>query len=140
MTAPSPREAARVAREATYRSHILAAAERLVGRRGLERTRMEDVTREAQVALATIYRLFPTKQDLYRSLADTRARAVFDHAHATSNLDANPLDNLLAFVMGIVDYLLDNPETLRFTLRTMPTSWGLDDDDADWATRARLSC
>jgi AcrR family transcriptional regulator len=135
VTELTPQEATRLDREATYRTHILGAAERLVGRVGLERTRMQDVAAEARVALATIYRLYPTKQDVYEALAHTRAGEVFAWARATVVDDASPLDNLMAFTLGLADFLFDHPDTLRFTLRSTPISWGLGEDDAEWSAQ-----
>ncbi len=133
VKALTPQEASRLDREATYRSHIMAAAERLVGRHGLERTKMQDVAAEARVALATIYRLYPTKQDLYEAVVRARAAEVLDAGRAAVTDEATPIDNLMNFTLGMVAHLLEHPDALRLTLRTTPTSWGLGEDDADWA-------
>ena len=44
---------------------ILRAAARLGNEHGLERMQMNDVAKEAGVAIATLYRYFPSKTDLF---------------------------------------------------------------------------
>jgi hypothetical protein len=41
----------------------------------------------------------------------------------------------LAFTLGLADFLLEHPDTLRFTLRATPVSWGLGEDNADWSAQ-----
>lgn len=52
---------------------ILRAAGELGAERGLERVQMQDVARRSGVALATLYRYFPTKTHLFASLLDDQA-------------------------------------------------------------------
>src|SRR4051812_41152686 len=60
-------EAARYARPQTAKeAAILDAATRLFGDRGLEATRTADIAAAAGVTERTLFRYFPTKQDLYR--------------------------------------------------------------------------
>jgi AcrR family transcriptional regulator len=60
-------ESARYARpQSAKEAAILEAATRLFGDRGLEATRTADIAAAAGVTERTLFRYFPTKQDLYR--------------------------------------------------------------------------
>jgi AcrR family transcriptional regulator len=49
------------------RRRITAAAHRLFGERGFDRVTVAEVAREAEVAEATLFNYFPTKEDLFYS-------------------------------------------------------------------------
>ena len=53
------------------RQKVLAAARRVMARKGLE-TQMEEIARRAGVGVGTVYRHFPTKDDLVEALAEER--------------------------------------------------------------------
>lgn len=63
----SPAEPTSPEQKARYR-RILAAASRQGAAKGLERVQMHDVAREAGVAIATLYRYFPSKTHLFTAL------------------------------------------------------------------------
>lgn len=66
-----PAEPTSPEQKARYR-RILAAAARHGAAKGLERVQMHDVAGEAGVAIATLYRYFPSKTHLFTSLMRTR--------------------------------------------------------------------
>lgn len=63
----SPAEPTSPEQKARYR-RILVAAARQGAAKGLERVQMHDVAREAGVAIATLYRYFPSKTHLFTAL------------------------------------------------------------------------
>ena len=62
-----PAEPSSAGQKARYR-RILRAAARLGARDELERVQMQDVAREAGVAIATLYRYFPSKVHLFAAV------------------------------------------------------------------------
>jgi AcrR family transcriptional regulator len=62
-----PAEPSSAGQKARYR-RILRAAARLGARDDLERVQMQDVAREANVAIATLYRYFPSKVHLFAAV------------------------------------------------------------------------
>lgn len=62
-----PAEPTSAEQKARYR-RILAAAARHGAAKGIERVQMHDVAREAGVAIATLYRYFPSKTHLFTAL------------------------------------------------------------------------
>jgi len=94
---------------------------------------MQDVAAEARIAVATIYRHYPTKQDLYAALVQRSAEGPFLRASAVVDPERSPVANLMAFSLEIFRFMVDRPDALRFTLRTTPASWGLGEDIESWA-------
>ena len=77
------------ARSAATREHILKVADRLFTERGCRAVGMDEIVREADVGKMTIYRQFPTKDDLIVAvLEDRSARASEALAAAASAKDA----------------------------------------------------
>ncbi|MGW5861191.1 TetR family transcriptional regulator [Streptomyces sp. NPDC055239] len=60
------------ARQQERYARMLRAAGRLGAQHGLERMQMHDVAREAGVAIATLYRYFPSKTHLFAALMHDR--------------------------------------------------------------------
>ena len=60
-------------RQAHGRAAILAAAARAFAARGLHGTTIDDIARETGFAPSSLYRYFPSKQDLHRALIDSTA-------------------------------------------------------------------
>jgi AcrR family transcriptional regulator len=52
------------------RQRILEAAEELFSHRSFEKVRMEDIAEWAKIGKGTVYRYYPTKDDLYMSLLE----------------------------------------------------------------------
>jgi AcrR family transcriptional regulator len=61
------------AQEQHRREQILAAALACFARQGYHATAMDDVVRESGLSVGAIYSYFPSKEDLFLSLADQRA-------------------------------------------------------------------
>jgi len=55
----------RTPRQAAKREHIVGAASRVFAARPYHRVRMDDVAAAARVGKGTLYRYFPSKEDLY---------------------------------------------------------------------------
>src|SRR6478672_11668762 len=61
------------AHEQQRRAQILAAATACFARQGYHATSMDDVVRESGLSVGAIYSYFPSKEDLYLALSETRA-------------------------------------------------------------------
>jgi len=69
-------------------SEIIAAAIEIFGERGFGKTRLEDVARRAGVAKGTVFVYFPSKEDLFRAVAQTVLSSHLERLHSTAaNLD-----------------------------------------------------
>lgn len=64
MNSSLRRPPSRAAQKLLRQRNIVRAAQRLFGSRGYQATAMEDVAREARLAVGTLYNYFPSKNDL----------------------------------------------------------------------------
>ena len=62
------------------RDNVLTAAAALFGQKGYENTTMAEVARLADVAVGTLYKLFPSKEALKYALLEWRAAAVLSYS------------------------------------------------------------
>lgn len=77
----APAEPSSAGQRARYR-RILRAAAKLGARDELERVQMQDVAREANVAIATLYRYFPSKVHLFAAVMRSQVLRLHDEAVA----------------------------------------------------------
>lgn len=94
------------------RRDIMSAALRLFASRGYRGTRISDIAEVAEIGEATLYRYFPSKEDLLQSLHRDAAVRHFGRA-AASGRDANTEQRLVAIVRSFLaeysEYLRTNP-------------------------------
>lgn len=88
-----PERGLRERKKARTRAAIQQEALRLFRRHGVTATTMEQIARAADVSVSTVFRYFPTKDDLlalggYRSLAGAIARAFADQPAERTALEA----------------------------------------------------
>jgi TetR/AcrR family transcriptional regulator, cholesterol catabolism regulator len=74
-----PAEPSSAGQKARYR-RILRAAARLGAHEELDRVQMQDVAREADVAIATLYRYFPSKVHLFAAVMRSQVLRLRDEA------------------------------------------------------------
>ncbi|WP_229054696.1 TetR/AcrR family transcriptional regulator [Aeromicrobium sp. Leaf350] len=96
---------------ARTRRHIAAAAMREFGDRGYDATTMEDVARGADIGLSTLYRYFPTKEQLATAYLG-------DPGLMGEELRARPVDEptevaLGQVLLGFIDQVTSTPEEGR---------------------------
>jgi AcrR family transcriptional regulator len=93
---------------------ILAAALRLLGRRGVRRLGMQEVSEAAGVSRGTLYRYFPSKEHLIAAVA------VYDEWRFTDGLAASlrgvvdPAERVDALVGHVFDYIRTHPARSLF--------------------------
>jgi AcrR family transcriptional regulator len=95
--APAP-QPERVLRADARRNHeaIVAAAKSLFADEGLD-AQMPDVAKAAKVGVGTVYRHFPTKDDLIAGLAGERFERLADKARESLEAE-DPWEGLCAFI------------------------------------------
>lgn len=109
--APLPRGARRAART---RAAILDAAERAFRAEGYRGARMEDIAREADVAIGSIYNHFGDKDGLYHALAE-RSVELFGRYMAQAYVAGEtPLEQVMAAGDAYLRFHLEHPGAFRF--------------------------
>jgi AcrR family transcriptional regulator len=72
------------------RAAVLAAAALQFERKGFEQTTMADIARQAGLAVGSLYKLFPSKQALYRTLLERHAAALLAHPAGSRPVEIHP--------------------------------------------------
>ena len=93
---------------------ILAAAHRLMERRGVEQVTMEEIAQAAGVAKGTIYLYFQGKDELMRALLAQVGEAMAADLEAVLALDCSHRDKLAKTVTVLMEYV--NRERLLFPI------------------------
>src|SRR5204863_1369458 len=95
---PAPPAADRVLRADARRNHdaVIAAAKKLFADQGLD-AQMPDIAKAAKVGVGTVYRHFPTKDDLIAALAIERFERLAEKAREGIEAD-DPWEGLCEFV------------------------------------------
>ena len=103
----SPAEPTSTEQKARYR-RILVAAARQGAEKGLERVQMHDVAREAGVAIATLYRYFPSKTHLFTALMRSQMGRLAD-ASVGPAPDDSPEEGITRLLVNAGQELLRTP-------------------------------
>jgi len=123
-TAPSPRAAAREARESVYREHILAAGEKVFAEQDFDAAKVQDISRLAGLSMGSIYALFPSKEQIYASINEQRGNELLALVQQIVAAELAPLDALDALVTTYIDYFYAHPDFLRMNVRA-GAAWAL---------------
>jgi AcrR family transcriptional regulator len=105
------------ARQEVYREHILDAAEKIFAETGYEDAKVVAMATAAGVSLATVYRSFEAKWDIYRAVHARRTAALGAFLAERIQPGMPPLELLLAGVSGYIEFHMRNPDYLRMHLR-----------------------
>jgi AcrR family transcriptional regulator len=105
------------------RSKIVAAATRLFGRRGIARTSLTDVAKQAGVPLPSLYDYFKDKQDLVAAVPEENYLALYAQLTGPADNDVDPRKQLRAIYLGNLEYIRANPDWGRvFFLEIWPSA------------------
>jgi AcrR family transcriptional regulator len=99
-SARTPHDAAREA----FRSDLRLAAERVFAQKGFAATKMNDIAREAKVAVGTLYNYFPSKEHIFSELCTVLGSAFYAQLGASLSV-LSPLAKLEQFVRTSLDYI-----------------------------------
>ncbi|WP_448205572.1 TetR/AcrR family transcriptional regulator [Azospirillum sp. sgz302134] len=95
------------------RETILAAAAALFAERAYADVQVDEVAKAAGVGKATLYRYFPSKEDLYLESLGRALDELDDRLDAPAPAEAAPRDRLCAMVSALIDTLGEQLPTLK---------------------------
>lgn len=99
--------------EQTFRlDWVLGAAEKVFLQRGFEGAGVAEIAKRAEVALATLYKTFPSKADLFAGVIERRMDGFLGHVRAASG-DGAPRDRLEQLVRAMFAYFLQRGDLFR---------------------------
>jgi AcrR family transcriptional regulator len=93
---------------------ILGATLQLLGRRGVKRLSMQEVSEVAGISRGTLYRYFPSKDRLLNAVATYDERKFTDGLAAALNVVEGPTARIAATVSFAFDYIRTHPARALF--------------------------
>jgi AcrR family transcriptional regulator len=99
------------------RGEILDAALRVFAKKGYDGTTMAEVSQAAEYPLATIYKIFPSKEKIYVELVDSYIRQLEERlAAAIKCRDRSPLERLDSCARIKAEFFQQNKDYLKVFL------------------------
>jgi AcrR family transcriptional regulator len=130
----------RDARRDMYRQQIISAAEFEFARAGFDKTKVTDIARTADVSLATVYKNFSGKDEIWDALNRQQMDEFMAAAqHVAQDIDS-PLDRLYSAMRVLVIYFTEHPNFLRLHINeglnwaTAGVDWGRGNQRDWWQT------
>jgi AcrR family transcriptional regulator len=135
---PRPQASRGERRKAHTAAAILGAAEGLFLERGFAATRMEDLSRAADVALGSIYAHFGDKEGVYAALIDRALELDRTYSESGFEMGSTPLERLVGLGEGYLRFAREHPgyfRLFRFPPHDRPRNEGSDRPEARVAAR-----
>jgi AcrR family transcriptional regulator len=89
----------------SVREEILAAAERIFSRDGLNTARMDAIAKEAGVAVGTLYNHFTDREELIRSLNEAHRKQLLERVDVEVEKAAEGREQIEAVVRALLEHL-----------------------------------
>jgi AcrR family transcriptional regulator len=110
MTQSLTRPARREERAAQIRSDLLAAAERLLAEKGVDRATINDITTSAGVGFGTFYNYFASKEELYQELVRNGLEFLVERIDERCGKTADYAERLRAAAEEAADFAADRSD------------------------------
>ncbi len=109
-----PTQARRVHKSAELRrEEILAAAATVFAEHGYRATDVQQIADHAGVGKGTVYRHFPTKEELFLAALDASLRQLLERMTDVRTRHSDPLDQMYAAAHAYLEYFDQHPETVE---------------------------
>ncbi len=115
------------ARRELYRAAILDAAEEVFAREGYDAARVQDLAREADLSLTTLYGVFPGKWEIFCAVQERRLGELMAQTLGAGELPKDPFARLRLGLESYLRFHMAHPTFLRLELREQ-VPWGTTDE------------
>lgn len=95
---------------------ILAAAEKVIAAKGIDRATMECIAQEAGVTKQLVYHYFSSKDQLYSAILESVAQNIQLFSDLEVYTKSTPENAICHLVDSIINGYIDNPSYAKFTL------------------------
>ncbi|WP_419953605.1 TetR/AcrR family transcriptional regulator [Methylobacterium sp.] len=114
MKKPTRREDAR---QRMYHDLVFESAEAVFAKKGMERSTMQEVAKEAGISLKTLYTVVGSKQELQSEILRVRAESFLDSVREGIASEGDALERLEAGIRAYTHFLFEHEEWLQIHLR-----------------------
>jgi AcrR family transcriptional regulator len=115
-SAAAPTTGRKARERASRRAEVLAAARRLYARKGYQQTAMVEIARASELAVGTLYQIFPSKESILRSLLEDRMDELVARVRAAVGAHRDVRDQLRQIVETHLAFARENADILRLYL------------------------
>ncbi len=104
-----------------HRGEIIRAAERVFAEKGYVSTTMEEIARQAEFAVGTLYKFFDNKADLHAEILRTKLDQMEQAAYEVIEAGATPLEKIEGYFGLRIEFFWENREFFRLFQETTGT-------------------
>ncbi|MFW6457010.1 MAG: TetR/AcrR family transcriptional regulator, partial [Planctomycetota bacterium] len=91
-----------------HRRLIIEAAEKLFSHQGFHATSMQEIAEAAEFSVGSLYKMFDSKEDLYRQIVKSRTEQYCEEAYARMDDESTPADKIRAVIDCKLDFFDDH--------------------------------
>lgn len=103
-------------RQSLYQDLVLSAAEREFARVGFADAKMAAIAKAADLSLATVYKTFPGKTEIWNELHAARMTALLAHVDERTSASDSPLGRLVDGMAAVAEFLMAHDAYLELSL------------------------
>lgn len=96
------------------REAIITAAEKIFYKNGFEKSSMDEIARESEFTIRTLYQYFLNKEDLFFAVMDRACRKAYSYMESFINQAKNGYDKIRAILFAYYHFYKDFPDLNRF--------------------------
>ncbi len=104
-----------------HRGEIISAAERAFSEKGYVSTTMEEIARQAEFAVGTLYKFFDTKADLHAEILRTKLDQMEQAAYTAIEASGTSLEKIERYFSLRIEFFWENQEFFRLFQETTGT-------------------
>lgn len=104
-----------------HRGEIISTAERVFSEKGYVSTTMEEIARQTEFAVGTLYKFFDNKADLHAEILRTKLDQLEQEAYAVIEAGATPLEKIERYFSLRIEFFWGNREFFRLFQETTGT-------------------
>jgi AcrR family transcriptional regulator len=93
---------------------VLDATLELITQQGLHATPMSQIALKANIGMGTIYRYFPSKEELIKALYLEKKAALIKYLLGSYKPESSVADSFIALLRSLLSYYTENPMELLF--------------------------
>ena len=128
-------EGRRVSERRWRREYLLNISERLFAEQGFFKTTMSQIARESEFALATIYRFFRSKEELYFTLIEEKTELLINNVQEAMAKVSSSIEKIKALTRAQMTFFENHPYFFKIF---MAEKIGLEEGEKD-SLRERIA-
>jgi len=110
------------------REYLLNISERLFAEQGFFKTTMSQIAKESEFALATIYRFFRSKEELYFTLIEEKLELLIDNVQEAVVKVSSSVEKIKALIRAQMTFFEEHPHFFKLL---MAEKFGLEEGEKD---------